>query len=377
MFAFHHQRPPAVRIVRYTARVVKRLGAYLLRETVGLYLFGLAAFCLLQSIDYLSWMAQFLLNYNASLATVGLLLLYKLPYFLHLALPIAGVFAVLLATGRLARDSELKAAYSLGVSPAALLWPLLAFGLVVSAVSVLNNGFLEPLAERRYTELVDSFYYTRPRTEMQMNVAFGLDDGSIFYASEIRAERDDPTRASLSGVLLLLPDGTSLGAASGEWLSDAQEWLLRDAERADPTSSGVPPELIGDVNVPFTFTGSPAGTLASEEQLTLAELARRISSVSAAGGQVKNLDYELQRRLADAFSATCFILVAALLGLGIRSRSSAFAWTIGLIVIFWALWTLSGNLFDQNVLAPVAAAWLTPLLVAAGGSLLALWRLRR
>jgi lipopolysaccharide export system permease protein len=356
--------------------VSNRLGAYLLRETIPLYLFGVAAFCLLISIDYLSIMAQFLVNQNASAATVSLLLFYKLPMFLHLSLPIAGVFAVLLATGRLAKDSELKAAYALGVPPLALLWPLLGFGLVTSGLALVNNGYLEPLAERRYSALVDSFYYTRPRTETQINAAFSLPDGSIHYAAEIRADRDDPDSATLRGVLLLLPDGSTVTAPEGRWSSSDRQWVLEDAEIAPAAGEGEP-RVRAELRVPFMFSGDPASTLTRETLLTLDELRQRTDNVQAAGGQVRELHYELQRRVADAFSAACFVLVASLLGLGIRGRSTAFAWTIGLLVAFWALWTLSGSLFDRHVLSPAAAAWLTPLLVTAAGTLLAAWRLRR
>src|SRR5690606_26302069 len=132
---------------RYTASVPKRLALTLLRETAGLYLLGVAAICLLQSVDMLSVLARFLVQNEATLADTGRLLLYKVPWFLHLGLPVAVVFAVLLACGRMAKDSELKAAYAAGIAPRTLFWPLVAFGLAVGLVSLLNNGFLEARAE--------------------------------------------------------------------------------------------------------------------------------------------------------------------------------------------------------------------------------------
>src|SRR5690625_7659051 len=115
-------------------------------------------------------MASFLLTYDASLLQVGELLLSKLPYFLHLSLPIAGVFAVLLATGRLARDSELKAAYALGVPPLAFIVPMLLFGLVITGLAVVNNGWVEPIAESNYTRLVESITTTSPATERPIKI---------------------------------------------------------------------------------------------------------------------------------------------------------------------------------------------------------------
>lgn len=352
----------------------RRLASYLLREVSALYVLGVAAFCLLLSIDYLSFMASFLLTYDASLLQVGELLLSKLPYFLHLSLPIAGVFAVLLATGRLARDSELKAAYALGVPPLAFIVPMLLFGLVITGLAVVNNGWVEPLAERNYTRLVESFYTTRPATERQLNVAFGLPDSSIHYAAEIRSIAADPATAELYGVLVLLPDGTSLTARRGLWDSDERTWLLQDAERAPGDAA---PESVGDLLVPFEFRGSPAETLTREELLTLTELTSQRDRLKEAGGETRNASFEVQRRLADAFSSLCFVLIAALLGVGVRERAAAFGLTIGLLVSFYALWTVSATLFDRSVLTPVQAAWLTPVIVASAALLLGIWRLRR
>src|SRR5690606_26153809 len=134
---------------RYTASVPKRLALSLLRETAGLYVLGVAAICLLQSVDMLSVLARFLVQNEATLGDTGRLLLYKVPWFLHLGLPVAVVFAVLLACGRMAKDSELKAAYSAGVAPQTLFWPLVGLGLVVGLISFVNNGFVEARAEAR------------------------------------------------------------------------------------------------------------------------------------------------------------------------------------------------------------------------------------
>lgn len=351
-----------------------RLASYLLREVSALYLLGVAAFCLLLSIDYVSVMASFLLTYDATLAQVGLLLLYKLPYFLHLSLPIAGVFSVLLATGRLAKDSELKAAYALGVPPHALIVPLLGFGVLVAGLAAVNNGWVEPLGERSYSRLVESFYSSRPPTERQLNVAFGLPDGSIHYAAEIRSQPQDSARAELSGVLVLQPDGTSLHSLRGLWDSEARQWRLDDAERV---AAGSEPEELGQITLPFDFAGSPQATLAREELLTLTELAGQRDNVAAVGGSTRELEFEIQRRLADAASGFTFVLIAALLGVGVRERSAAFALTIGLLVAFYALWTVSSTMFDRHVLTAVQAAWLTPAVVAAASVALGLWRLRR
>lgn len=350
-----------------------RLARYLLRETAGLYLLGVAAFCLLLSIDLLSVLARFLIQQGATLGQVGRLLLYKLPYFLHLSLPIAIVFAVLLATGRLAKDSELKAAYTLGARPVDLLAPLLVLGVVVGAVSLVNNGFLEARAETAYQHLIDGFLYVRPPAQVQTNSSFRIDGEGVFYAARIRGDLKDLKLAQLQGVLVLLDNGTVFTAPSGTWSSASKTWTLDRAQRSSGTAT---PVEAGTVTLPFRLEATPTQTLARSETLPLDRLWQQIERLRSAGGDAGALLFQFHRRVADAFTAIVFALIAASLGLRVRGRASGFAWTILLLVAFWAVWYLSRGLYDSGALGPVQAAWLTPLLGGAGAAVLALWSLR-
>jgi lipopolysaccharide export LptBFGC system permease protein LptF len=89
----------------------------------------------------------------------------------------------------------------------------------------------------------------------------------------------------------------------------------------------------------------------------VSDLRRRVQSLEAAGADASGPRFELQRRLADASSAAVFALVAGALGLRVRGRAGGFAWTIALLVLFWAAWTLTGTLYESGVLGPTLAAW--------------------
>ena len=356
--------------------MLKRFSTYLLRETSGLYLLGVAAFCLLLSIDTLTTWASFLIEQNASIFTVLKLMLYQTPFFLHLSLPIAAVFAVLLATGRLAKDSELKAAYASGISPLSLLGPLLLFGLLVSAVAVLNNGYLEPRGEIAQDVLEASFYNARPSSETQRDVSFHQPDG-IFHAARIRTDPDDRTRAELTGVLVYGSDGAVWSARYGTWDSVAKTWTLEEVEVLPPRGAQQTlPRERARVTLPFDLEADAGASLRAADNLTLSELYARIGRARSAGQNIAGDLFDFHRRLADASSALIFVLIAGALGLTLRGRAAGFGWTIVLLVCFFALWTLSESFFEQSVLSPVLAAWLTTLVVGAVGALLSL-RLRR
>lgn len=348
--------------------MLRRFGRYLLRETVGLYLFGLAAFILLLSIDLLVSFANFLIRNDATLAEIGQLFAFRLPFFLHISLPVAVVFGLLLATGRLAKDSELKAVYALGASPRRLLLPTLVLGVAVAGLSVWNNGYLEPRGERAYLALVDSFFSTRPSAETQSNVAYRLDDG-IYYAGRIRGDLDDLTRAELSGVLILQGDRVT-SAPGGVWDSTARTWTLQQAEEVRGSDAPTP---LGTVTLAFELDAAPSETLARSDTLPLDELWQQIRELRSAGDSARPQLFSLHRRIADAASAIIFALAAGALGLTVRSRAAGFGWTIVLLVAFYASWTLASSLFDRGVLGPITAAWFTFALVGLA-TLIPVWR---
>ena len=359
--------------IQYNSNVLRRMNFYLLREVFGLFCLGVVAVCLLLSVDFLVVFSRFLVQQDVNLHSVALLLKFKVPWFLHLALPVAVVLSVLIATGRLAKDSELKAAYLLGISPTYFLLGLFLFGLFVSALALLNNGWLEPNAERSYRALVDSFFYSQPPQETRFNVAYALKDDGIFYASRVRRSQYEPQSANLDGILVLLNDGRAISAKQGIWRSIDQTWELKEPL---VYLSGRKMAITDSMVIPFSLNSDPSTTLSKSETLTLGQLNRQLRDINNAGGVTRDIRFQLHRRLADASSAVVFVAVSSALGLHHRRRLASLAWAIILLLGFWAIWTLSGDLHSRGLGSSIVLAWLTPGIVALLGIPLALSRLR-
>ena len=192
--------------------------------------------------------------------------------------------------------------------------------------------------------------------------------GDVFFASRVRTVDGDPTVANLEGVLVLLQDGTLSTAPTGSWDSDARTWTLHRVQTSRP---GEAPTTSDQATVPFLLETTPSDTLARPAQLPLGRLIEQLRIVRAAGGDATELTFSLHRRLADAFSAAIFATFAGAIALRVRGRAAGFAWTIVLLVGFWALWVLAGNLFESGAVQPVLAAWLTPGLAGVGAAFLA------
>jgi lipopolysaccharide export system permease protein len=82
-----------------------------------------------------------------------LMMLYRLPGFLELILPISFFLSIMLTYGRLYVDSEMVVLESTGMSPLKLINITLTFSMVVMALTGAIALFLKPVGEARFETL--------------------------------------------------------------------------------------------------------------------------------------------------------------------------------------------------------------------------------
>ena len=199
------------------------LGRYVLREVLVPYLVGVFLFAALLTFDLLSSLSGVLLSRGVGAREVGLLVLYRLPWTLSLALPLGLVFAVLVGLAGLIRRSELKAAYAAGVPPLALLRPLVLLALAVSLLNLLNLAELRPRSQEAYDGLLGRILYGEGGASgvlrRQVYAPPGL---GVYFAEEVYPE---PEGNRLRGVRVVDERGRVYSAEEGLW--DEEGWRLK------------------------------------------------------------------------------------------------------------------------------------------------------
>ena len=96
------------------------------------FVISVAVFTFFLVIDRVYQLTDLVIGKQVPARLVLALLLYLLPPLLSLSMPIAVLMAVLIAGGRLSADLEVAALKASGVSPARLLRPVLAVGIIAS-----------------------------------------------------------------------------------------------------------------------------------------------------------------------------------------------------------------------------------------------------
>ncbi|MGQ9735361.1 MAG: LptF/LptG family permease [Thermaceae bacterium] len=336
------------------------LGRYLLKEVLWPYGVGVLLFLGLLTFDLLAALSGVLLSQGAEPKAVALLVLYRLPWSLNLALPLGLVFAILVALSRLIRQSELKAAYAGGVPPLALLRPLVLLSLLVGGVVLLNGGFWRPLALERYDALLARILYGEGGFSGTLrNQVYSPPGLGVYFAEEMQPTPEGKVR--LLRIRVVEPDGTVYSGEEGFWTEEG--WAFRGYV----VRGGRPEAFQG--NLPFPARFIPKESLGSRDPFdttTFPELRERAKVDPKAR-------FALYRRFSDALGAVLLGWTAAAVGLSLREAPYAFLAIVLLIFGYYVFWTLSAQLAHFDM-----AAWGAFLPNLAYG-LLALgltWRLR-
>ena len=341
-------------------------------EVLPWYLGGVLLFVTLQMTNSLANVASYLISYRATFAEVLPLFADQLPALLNRSLVVAVPFALLLAFGRLAKDSEFKAASAGGVRPLTLLTPLVLPALLIGAFAYYNAGWLTPAGQERWWNAWYGVYHQSPPPPSTDKYAYA--QGDTFFSAGRVQQGQGRLQAQLTGVLVIVGD-TVYSAAAGRWDAAAQTWTLPGGAVVGP--DGVPRPLTTPLTLPqhdllrrpetrTDQTGTP------QLRLQLAELK---AASPLPGERSRSLAFELSRRLADALTPFVFVLAAGALGLLLSNRAWAAASVILFIFGFYALYSTVPELARNGALSPTLAAWFPNLVFVLLGGVLA-WRLR-
>jgi lipopolysaccharide export system permease protein len=358
----------------YGGRFSRYFSALILQYAVG----GLLVFCCLFLVsDFLGQSGRF--NQVATEWVIRYYL-YALPEMIYMMLPIAFVLGVVFAIGTIQKNGELVALLSLGVSLRQIAGIVAGWGLLVGAgMMEMTRSLLPELSlKKNFT------YYHHIRGNPGL---YSIDKTSqLWYKYQdqffyLRAL--DPHNSKGEGFRFYLVDpeqwvlkqymeAESVEVQGHQWLlKRGRETLLND-EKHFPLVAGFESKKISmpeDLQV-LSQMSRPS------DILNLIDLKRFIEKQKEAGLDTLRFEVDYHRKFAFSLSG----LVLGLLALGLVVRKGRHAgvmaqvgWVLGLVLVYWVLFSLSLNLGYYGKMPPWFAAFAANML----GTLLALWLLQR
>lgn len=296
--------------------------------------------------------------------------LLKIPFILAQTTPVAVLLSALIVLGLMARNNEMVALSSAGVSPRYLVKPLLVFGLLSSVALFFFGETTVPMTTARANNIWLREVKKNPAVMSKRNNVWIKGENSICHIQYI-----EPAKMSIFGVTFYYFDRASrlsrrVDAAKGIYEKGA--WRLTDVieQNMHGDESDYRVTLRQEIKSWANFSPADLGKVAKPvDAMSYLELAEYVKEVEAQGYDATTHRVNLMAK--SAFPLVCFLmaLVGATLGI-LRRRASVAANVsqgIGIAFVYWVSYSFCLSMGYGGVLPPMVAAWLPVVVFGSAG----------
>lgn len=366
---------------------MRRLDRYILAQILGPLALGFLVYTFILLLQFLFSSAEMIIQRGLPASTVGRLLLLVLPSSVVLTIPMSLLFAILIAVGRLAADSELVALRSCGISLMTLYRPILFLSALLCALNVYLMVSVLPHGNFALQQLNLEILTQSVSQQVQPRVFHEQWDGKVLYVFEV-----PPGQNRWKGVFLAqsLP-GDQQEIIIADWGevrvdADGERLVLRlenaVTHRVDvrkPDSYNISQQQVLETVLEDQFTTRRKAKISASKSLRemdLGELRERAADPDVSP-EMRNLArVQIHKSFSIPVACLVFGLVALPLGFNNRrgGKTSGFALSIAVILIYWVLLTNGEEAARYGKLQPWVAMWAPNVLLGAAGLFLLLRR---
>jgi lipopolysaccharide export system permease protein len=348
----------------FRARIIDR---YIMRELLAPFFLSIAVLTLALFLQKMFRLVELVLSKGSTLAATGKLLLYIMPGFLAMTIPMSLLVAALTAFTRLSSDSEVTAMKASRISLYAMVRPVMQFAAILFIITSFIAHFLAPHANHAFKSQLFNMVKSRAMIGLDQGVFSSTFDGLVIYVdkmnslddiqglfiSDERSASEPYTIMAKQGRLITNPDSFKVVLAMEQGSIHAQP----HAEGTYSLMTFDAGKLFLNIDEASFRRGDGAGRNI-DEQDSLA-LYRSWRSARAENAPTTNIEIEFQKRLSVSYACLLFGIIGAPLGIrkSRTGKSAGVAISIGVILVYYLVLGTAARLAGSGALSPVAATW--------------------
>jgi lipopolysaccharide export system permease protein len=226
--------------------------------------------------------------------TVILLILLRIAIALEVLLPTTLYLSVVVALGRLYKDSEMTALFACGVSTGRVLRPVFYTALLIAFIVASLSLFIRPWAYDRYYQLKAQAEANFDLTRMNGGTFYETENGNrVIYAEKVDHQKDEAKRVfirteregTLQVIYTRLANQSLVGAFGKQILVFTDGYLYEFSRTGEEgrviqfEKSAMPVEPKENLNLKYPVKAAPTGYLArSVDSEEIAEFQWRLST---------------------------------------------------------------------------------------------------
>lgn len=319
-----------------------------------------------------------MINKGVAVADIGKLILYLMPSFLTITIPVSLLISILIALGRLSRDNEIIVLKSSGLSLYQLLPPIVFVSLCAFIITAVTGFFLVPYGNFATKNLLFGMARQKASIGVKERVFNGDFAGLVLYAEELPSQGDFMRGVFISDNRTLKEPATII-ARRGYFVSDPDSMVvtlrLQDGSMHTVDGDAGTYKKVDftsyDINLDLSASiGGGSGEITKDsKEMSLTELISESRTPGLKETALKEIIIELHKKFTLPFACIVFGIIGVPLGISKHRSGKSRGFVIGLMVImiYYVLQIGGEALGETGMLPPAAGAWISNILVGAVG----------
>jgi lipopolysaccharide export system permease protein len=346
---------------------------YIFREITTPFLLGFIVFTFVLLTGKMLKLAEMVVTKGMPVSDILRLIVYMLPSFCIVTIPMSFLLALLLAFGRLSADSEITALKASRISLYELLPPVALFAAMLFVASMFMTVYALPWGNSSFKAFLYDVIKARITLSLKEGVFNDNVPGVVLYMDEY-----DHKRHFMSDVLIYddrkSDDPVTIFAKTGLIATDPQKKEIRlslkdGSIHRNASISDYRLIEFANYDMSINLNNSSPGVKTDEQDMSFSELRQNIGNSSTDAASKRSLQMEFHKRLSLPFACFVFILIGIPLGIQNQrsGKAAGFSIGIGAIIFNYILFSIGKNLGQRGLLHPAVAMWMPNLILMGIG----------
>ncbi len=354
------------------------ISRYFFGELCQPFAVNLFFFTFILLISKILEITNMVVNYNAGLLAIALLLFYSMPFFLAFVTPMSVMMAVLLTFLRMSADNEIVALKSGGVNPNRFLIPVALFCLMGWGMTMAITGFIMPWGNRAYIGLSTELAQSHIDAIIKERTFIDSFDGIMLYVNKIDIKNrmmkdvfiEDRRNKDISNVIVA-PQGWISAEASKQTIRlRLFNGAINQVDIANQSAQAI---AFGtyDMNLDLKklIAKKRSGGRKSVDEMSISEILKYLIKVRKNKRYYNNALMKLHQKFS--LPVACFALGLLAIPLGMQSKTDkrAVGTVMGIpfFLLYYILLSAGWALGESGTLHPVVGMWSPNIVMAAFG----------
>jgi len=357
----------------YDPAMLSTLYRYLTRELLTPFLLGLFIFTGLLLVGRMLKLVDMVVSKGVPVSELLLLILYLLPNFAVITIPMALLLGILLAFSRLSADSEIIAIKASGISLYRLLPPVAVIAVIAYALTAYTAIYALPKGNVAFKNLLYQVIQRRLNLNLKEQTFNNSIPGLLIYIDK----KDEKTR-QLSGIMIQdernPKEVSTIFATSGSLGMDENtrkiHLLLSDGSIHQSSAKGSYRRLeFKEYELTVDISQTIKAYEKNELDMSLDELRGNLRTGGFSKKVTLDMGLEVHRRFTLPFACFIFAIVAMPLGVYNRraGKAAGFSLSIVTLLLFYVVQSIGRTLGEKELLPLPLAAWLPNIIFLSLG----------